>query len=77
MTDSSKASTSSALKTVGNLGLPNEVIEIEPDLADTDLYCKNYGFPMERSGNTIIVASKKDPKVFVACVVHKQRHDWT
>ncbi len=24
---------------------------------------------MEQSGNTIIVASKKEPKVFVACVV--------
>ena len=69
MTDSSTSSTSSVLKTVANLGLTHEVIEIDPDLADTDLFCKNYGFPMEQSGNTIIVASKKDPKVFVACVV--------
>ena len=69
MTDSSTSSTSSVLKTVSNLGLPHEVIEIEPDLADTALFCENYGFPMDLSGNTIIVASKKEPKIFVACVV--------
>jgi len=69
MTDSSTSSTSSVLKTVANLGLPHEVIEIDPALADTALFCEHYGFPMEQSGNTIIVASKKEPKVFVACVV--------
>ena len=69
MTDPSKSSTSYVLKTVSNLGLPHEVIEIDPALADTTLFCERYGFPMEKSGNTIIVASKKGPKVFVACVV--------
>ena len=69
MTESHTSSTSSVLKTVANLGLPHEVIEIEPALADTALFCERYGFPMEQSGNTIIVASKKEPKVFVACVV--------
>ena len=69
MTESSSSSTSSVLKTVANLGLPYEVIDVDPALADTSLFCENYGFPMEQSGNTIIVASKKEPKVFVACVV--------
>ena len=69
MTEFSSSSTSSVLKTVANLGVPYEVIEINPALADTALFCERYGFPMEQSGNTIIVASKKDPKVFVACVV--------
>ena len=69
MTESSSSSTSSVLKTVANLGLSYEVIEIDPALADTSLFCEHYGFPMEHSGNTIIVASKKEPKVFVACVV--------
>jgi len=69
VTDSSTSSTSSVLKTVENLGFPHELIEIDPTLADTALFCKNYGFPMQQSGNTIIVASKKEPKVFVACVV--------
>ena len=69
MTESFSSSTSSVLKTVSDLGLPHAVIEIDPALADTALFCENYGFPMEQSGNTIIVASKKKPKVFVACVV--------
>ena len=69
MTDYSTSSTSSVLKTVANLGLSYDVIEIDPALADTPLFCEHYGFPMQQSGNTIIVASKKEPKVFVACVV--------
>ena len=69
MTESSSSSTSCVLKTVTNFGLPYEVIEIDPALADTALFCEHYGFPMQQSGNTIIVASKKEPKVFVACVV--------
>ena len=69
MTTSYSSSTSSVLKTVANLGLSYDVIEIDPALADTSLFCEHYGFPMEQSGNTIIVASKKEPKVFVACVV--------
>ena len=69
MTDNSTSSTSSVFKTIANLGLPYEEIEIDPDLADTALFCERYGFPMKQSGNTIIVASKKEPKVFVACVV--------
>ena len=69
MTESYSSSTSSVLKTVANLGLSYEVIEIDPALVDTALFCEDYGFPMEQSGNTIIVASKKEPKVFVACVV--------
>ena len=69
MTDSSTSSTTSVLKTVANLGLPYEVIEIDPALADTALFCERYGFPMDKSGNTIIVASKKVPKIFAACVV--------
>jgi len=69
MTESYSSSTQSVLKTVANLGLPYEVIEIDTDLADTALFCENYGFPIEQSGNTIIVASKKEPKLFAACVV--------
>lgn len=69
MPDFYSSSTSSVLKTVSNLGVPHDVIEIEPAFADTAVFCEKYGFPMEQSGNTIIVASKKEPKVYVACVV--------
>jgi len=69
MTQYSSSSTLFVLKTVTNLGLPYDVIEIDPALADTALFCERYGFPVEQSGNTIIVASKKEPKVFVAYVI--------
>jgi len=51
------------------LGVPYEAIEIDPAFADTAAFCERYGYPLERSCNTIIVASKKEPKQFVACVV--------
>ena len=69
MSKSSSSSTLTVLETVENMGLNYEVIEIDPALADTALFCQNYDFPIENSVNTIIVASKKEPKVFVACLV--------
>ena len=46
-----------------------ECIEIDPKYADTGLFCEHYGFPLEQSCNTIIVASKKEPRQYCACVV--------
>ena len=69
MPDSNSSSTASVLETVANLGVLHEVIVIDPTFADTDAFCEKYGFPLEKSGNTIVVASKKEPKVYVACVV--------
>jgi prolyl-tRNA editing enzyme YbaK/EbsC (Cys-tRNA(Pro) deacylase) len=51
------------------LGLPYEVVEIDPAYADTAQFCERYGFPLEQSANTIIVGSKKEPKQYAACVV--------
>ena len=57
------------LATLDALGVPYEVHEIDPDFADTAAYCAKYGIPPEQSANTIIVASKKKPKQYCACVV--------
>jgi prolyl-tRNA editing enzyme YbaK/EbsC (Cys-tRNA(Pro) deacylase) len=51
------------------LGLPYEVVEIDPAYADTTQFCERYGYPMEQSANTILVGSKKEPKQYSACVV--------
>jgi prolyl-tRNA editing enzyme YbaK/EbsC (Cys-tRNA(Pro) deacylase) len=51
------------------LGVPYEVMQIDPDFADTAQFCEKYGIPLDHSANTIIVASKKDPKQYCACVV--------
>jgi prolyl-tRNA editing enzyme YbaK/EbsC (Cys-tRNA(Pro) deacylase) len=54
---------------LGVLGLPYEVVRIDPAYADTAQFCERYGFPMERSANTIIVGSKREPRQYAACVV--------
>lgn len=51
------------------LGVPYEILEIDPAFADTAQFCKKYGIPLDQSANTIIVASKKEPKQYAACVV--------
>ena len=51
------------------LGVPYEIMTIDPDFADTAAFCAKYGIPLEQSANTIIVASKKEPKQYCACLV--------
>ncbi len=57
------------IQVLDGLGVPYEVVEIDPAYADTAQFCERYGFTMDQSGNTIIVASKKEPKKFCACLV--------
>ncbi len=51
------------------LGVPYEHIPIDPDFADTAAFCERYGYPADHAGNTIIVASRKEPRRYAACVV--------
>jgi prolyl-tRNA editing enzyme YbaK/EbsC (Cys-tRNA(Pro) deacylase) len=51
------------------LGVAYEVMHIDPALADTAEFCAHYGMPLEQSANTIVVASKKEPKQYCACLV--------
>src|SRR5260370_17998154 len=55
------------------LALHHEMVEIDPQYADTAAFCAQYGYPMEQSANTIIVGSKKEPKRYCACVVRATR----
>jgi prolyl-tRNA editing enzyme YbaK/EbsC (Cys-tRNA(Pro) deacylase) len=51
------------------LGVPYELMQIDPAFADTAACCEKYELPLDSAGNTIIVASKKEPRRFGACVV--------
>ena len=51
------------------LGVPYEVLPIDPAFADTAQFCAKYGVPLDHSANTIVVASKKEPRQYAACVV--------
>jgi len=55
--------------TLRALGAEYELIQIDPAYADTAAFCEKYGFGLDVSGNTIIVASKKEPKQYAACLV--------
>jgi len=46
-----------------------EIVVIDPEYADTAEFCEKYNYEPENSGNTIIVASKRGPKKYVACLV--------
>lgn len=45
------------------------LVECDPELADTELFCAHYNIPKENAANTIIAAAKTDPKTYVACVL--------
>ena len=51
------------------LGVAYELFPCDPALADTAAFCAAYGFDLEESANTIVVAGKADPRVYAACIV--------
>jgi prolyl-tRNA editing enzyme YbaK/EbsC (Cys-tRNA(Pro) deacylase) len=55
------------------LGVAYEWIEIDPAFADTAAFCERYASPLAHAANTIVVAGKKEPKPFAACVVQGTR----
>ncbi|WP_052666355.1 YbaK/EbsC family protein [Nitriliruptor alkaliphilus] len=57
------------LEAVAATGQPYEVVEIDPELADTAAFCAHYGYPEDASGNCILVASRDEPPVVAAAVV--------
>jgi len=54
---------------VAATGVPFDLIDCDPSLADTAAFCAHYGYSPDISANTIVVASKTEPPVYVACVV--------
>jgi prolyl-tRNA editing enzyme YbaK/EbsC (Cys-tRNA(Pro) deacylase) len=50
-------------------GIRFEEMECDPALADTAQFCEAYGIPLDRSANTILVASRKPEGVMAACLV--------
>ena len=55
--------------TLESINVEYEWIEVAPEFADTAAFCDEYGFPMDHSGNTIVVASKRGEKKYSACIV--------
>lgn len=58
------------LEALQKYGLKYEVLECDPDLADTAAFCEHYGFSPAQAANTIVIASKKvEPVHYAVCVV--------
>ena len=58
-----------ALAAVVATGLPHEVVDIDPALADTAEFCRAYGYGLDESVNCLLVASRDDEPVVAACLV--------
>ncbi len=54
---------------LGRLGVDFNIVQCDPDLADTAAFCAAYGYAPEDSANTIVVVGKADPPRYAACVV--------
>ena len=62
-------SAAKVLASLDSLGLEYEILECDPDLADTALFCEHYNIPLSVSANVIVAAGKSDPRQYVACVL--------
>lgn len=51
------------------LGLTYDVMDCDPELADTAEFCAAYGVAPEDSANAILIASRKPPGLHVVCAV--------
>ena len=50
-------------------GVDYDLFPCDPDFADTAVFCERYGYPPDRSVNTILVKAKTGGVRFVACAV--------
>jgi prolyl-tRNA editing enzyme YbaK/EbsC (Cys-tRNA(Pro) deacylase) len=54
---------------LSRLGVVHELLACDPAAADTAAFCARYGVAPEDTANTILVAVKREPRRYVACVV--------
>lgn len=51
------------------LGGAYEIVECDPELADTAAFCEAYGYAPQDSANAIVVVGKNDPPTYAMCLV--------
>ncbi len=56
------------LEQLHNLGVDYQVVDCDPDLADTEQFCETYGYGLDVSANAIVVVGKSNPPVHVMCL---------
>jgi prolyl-tRNA editing enzyme YbaK/EbsC (Cys-tRNA(Pro) deacylase) len=50
------------------LGATYELVECDPESADTAAFCERYGYPLDISANAILVASRRPPGRHALCL---------
>jgi prolyl-tRNA editing enzyme YbaK/EbsC (Cys-tRNA(Pro) deacylase) len=56
------------LATLASLETLSEILPCDPELADTAAFCAHYGYRLDESANTIVVAGRVDPPPIAVCV---------
>ena len=56
-------------KFLENTKLDFEIMDCEPDLADTNIFCKKYNIKFEDAANTIVVKSKTGELKYAVCIL--------
>ncbi|HJP08509.1 MAG TPA: YbaK/EbsC family protein [Arenicellales bacterium] len=66
---SSSDAASATLTALADFGIEHEVLDCDPELADTAVFCEHYGIPLSISANVIVAAGKSNPRQYAACVL--------
>ena len=69
MTDAADAAEVAVRRRLDQLDVDVEIVPCDPERADTAAFCEAYGYALDDSANTIVVAGRSDPPKYVACVV--------
>lgn len=51
------------------IGQPHEIVDCDPELADTAAFCEAYGYAAEDSANAILVVGKSEERPMACCLV--------
>ena len=57
------------IESIEATGSDYEVVECDPELADTAAFCEAYGFSPDDSANAILVVGKSDERPMACCLV--------
>ncbi|WP_428120779.1 YbaK/EbsC family protein [Candidatus Poriferisodalis sp.] len=67
--DGDSVTSTAVLEHLAALGVAYEIVECDPDLADTAQFCERYGFSMDASANAICVVGKSADRPMACCLV--------
>jgi prolyl-tRNA editing enzyme YbaK/EbsC (Cys-tRNA(Pro) deacylase) len=68
-TESAGATQRRVIEVLDQLGVPYEILECDPQLADTMVFCEHYGYSPDKSVNTLVIKAKTGGERYVVCVL--------